>query len=82
MLTCCLSLDGFVQQDDHTTMAKGADGITHPGGNHAMANQGDSLLICFPYPIAFMNCFVQVYFECDLLSPLIWCSYLSFPNSS
>jgi hypothetical protein len=51
MLTSCLSLDGFVQQDDHTTMAEGADGITHPGGNHAMANQGDSLLICFPYPI-------------------------------
>jgi hypothetical protein len=51
MLTCCLSLDGFVQQDDHTTMAEGADGITHPCGNHAMANQGDSLLICFPYSI-------------------------------
>ncbi|KAF8670436.1 hypothetical protein HU200_050665 [Digitaria exilis] len=31
-------LNDFVQQADHNAMAEGADGITHPDGNHAMTN--------------------------------------------
>ncbi|CAN6272466.1 unnamed protein product [Urochloa humidicola] len=35
--------DGFVQQEDHTTRAEGADGITHPDGNHAMTNEEEEV---------------------------------------
>jgi hypothetical protein len=49
-------LDGFAQHDESTIVAGVADGTTQHCDNNQIANEGDKLLICFPYSISLDQC--------------------------